>query len=293
MDILENFETNGFILCKVCGESFNQISKHRGYKCLQCYKDYENAYKKKYRQNTRSIEQKQKEQLYQREYQKKYKDIIRRYKKMFILNNFPYRDYCKNKYLSIRNKIQDRKYRQKVRLKVFNHYTNNNIQCKNCGELDIDVLTIDHINGGGNKHYKEIGRGATMYRWVIKNNYPNNLQILCMNCQRIKVIENKECWYIENRNNKQRNYQCKTNKKIKQEIFNYYGNRCNYCNKNDIRYLQFDHINNDGANNRKLFGPNLYYQLRRQNFPSLESLGLQILCANCNHKKEKEKRRNG
>lgn len=44
-------------------------------------------------------------------------------------------------------------------------------------------LIIDHIDGGGTKHRKEVGKGAAFYRWLEKNNYPLNFQVLCMNCQ--------------------------------------------------------------------------------------------------------------
>ena len=65
-------------------------------------------------------------------------------------------------------------------------------QCKgeNCwheGEClvsDVEVLSIDHINGGGNKHRKEVGFGTTFYQWLKRNNYPKGFQVLCMNCQR-------------------------------------------------------------------------------------------------------------
>jgi hypothetical protein len=52
--------------------------------------------------------------------------------------------------------------------------------CVGCGETDFPVLTIDHINGGGNKHRKEVG---SLYRWLIKNNFPEGFRVLCRNCQ--------------------------------------------------------------------------------------------------------------
>lgn len=67
--------------------------------------------------------------------------------------------------------------------KVLNHYGQ---ICVGCGESDIKKLTLDHINNDGNKHRREIGgqsAGINMYRWVIKNNYPNGIfQVMCWNC---------------------------------------------------------------------------------------------------------------
>ena len=56
---------------------------------------------------------------------------------------------------------------------------------------DIRALSIDHINSDGASHRKEVGNG--MYRWLLKNNFPEGFQVLCMNCQFIKRETNNEC----------------------------------------------------------------------------------------------------
>jgi hypothetical protein len=61
---------------------------------------------------------------------------------------------------------------------VLNHYGNT---CECCGEPLVEFLTIDHINGGGNKHRKSIGN-IHFYSWLIKNNFPIGYRTLCMNC---------------------------------------------------------------------------------------------------------------
>ena len=74
-----------------------------------------------------------------------------------------------------------RQYRE-WREAVINHYGG---KCACCSETILEFLSIDHINGGGNKHRKEIGipgGGAHFYKWLIKNNYPAGFRILCMNC---------------------------------------------------------------------------------------------------------------
>lgn len=58
-------------------------------------------------------------------------------------------------------------------------------RCNCCGETTVQFLTIDHINGGGNAHRKEIGKGGgggAMYCWLKRNNYPSGFQVLCFNC---------------------------------------------------------------------------------------------------------------
>lgn len=65
--------------------------------------------------------------------------------------------------------------------------------CKCCPENNPDkytfeFLSIDHINGGGVKHRKEIGvtSGDGFYKWLKKNNYPSGFQVLCHNCNKAK-----------------------------------------------------------------------------------------------------------
>jgi hypothetical protein len=75
--------------------------------------------------------------------------------------------------------------RKELKKNIFQHYGG---KCVCCGEERIDFLTIDHINGGGRKHRAEISKsnsgrsGPEFYRWIIKNNFPSDLRVLCYNC---------------------------------------------------------------------------------------------------------------
>jgi hypothetical protein len=51
---------------------------------------------------------------------------------------------------------------------------------------------IDHINGNGNIHRKEVS-GYKMYPLLKRDGFPLGYQTLCMNCQFIKKDLNKEC----------------------------------------------------------------------------------------------------
>jgi len=62
-----------------------------------------------------------------------------------------------------------------------------------CGFADIRALSIDHIDGGGNKHRRFLGfglfgAGQKFYSWLKKEGYPEGYQTLCMNCQWIKRV---------------------------------------------------------------------------------------------------------
>ena len=55
--------------------------------------------------------------------------------------------------------------------------------CSCCGELHVEFLTLDHINGGGRKHRQEIRRqGFHFYSWLRLHGYPSGFRVLCMNC---------------------------------------------------------------------------------------------------------------
>lgn len=71
-------------------------------------------------------------------------------------------------------------YKEKLRKTVYDHYGN---KCICCGESNYLFLTIDHINNDGGKHrLAGVYGGATTYNYIIKNNFPTDLQILCWNC---------------------------------------------------------------------------------------------------------------
>ena len=69
-------------------------------------------------------------------------------------------------------------YRARLRHIIINHYGG---KCACCGETNIDLLTIDHMNGGGKKHLKEIGN-CNFYRWLRDNGFPTGFRVLCFNC---------------------------------------------------------------------------------------------------------------
>jgi len=56
--------------------------------------------------------------------------------------------------------------------------------CACCGENMIEFLAIDHINGGGKQHRKEINNpgGKNFYVWLRVRNWPSGYRVLCHNC---------------------------------------------------------------------------------------------------------------
>jgi hypothetical protein len=64
-------------------------------------------------------------------------------------------------------------------------------------------------------------------------------------------------------------------------VFEHYGNKCSCCGESNTRFLTIDHVNNDGAAQRKLIGrgtEKLWNWIVSNKFPDT----VQLLCWNCN-----------
>lgn len=71
--------------------------------------------------------------------------------------------------------------------------------------------------------------------------------------------------------------------KLKDTIFEAYGNKCNYCGIDDPDVLVIDHVNDNGAEERRIY-KSMYSYFRRiieRGYPE----DYQLLCQNCNWKK--------
>ena len=68
------------------------------------------------------------------------------------------------------------------KVRIMAHYSSGIPTCACCGEQNIEFLSIDHINGGGKAHRKITGNGKSFYGWIIRNKFPADLRVLCMNC---------------------------------------------------------------------------------------------------------------
>lgn len=169
-----------------------------------------------------------------------------------------------------------------ITLQVFTHY---GLICSCCGAVELDFLSLDHINNDGGPHRKELtgkakgGGGITTYLWIIKNNFPIGFQTLCYNCNVAKQSNGGICPHKDIlRINMKSDYN-----KIKTEVFSHYGMKCQCCNEDGYLFLSMDHINGDGASRREEEGTGnaLYHWLKRNNYP----IDFQILCYNCNTSK--------
>ncbi len=86
-----------------------------------------------------------------------------------------------------------REYRAKLKNSVFEHYGN---ICNCCGETEFLFLSIDHVNNDGNTHIGKSGARVTsgyLYSQIITAGYQDTYQLLCMNCNFGKRMNNDIC----------------------------------------------------------------------------------------------------
>lgn len=80
-----------------------------------------------------------------------------------------------------------RGYRASLKKKIFDHY---GWVCNCCDETEPLFLTIDHVNNDGADHRRILANGKkwrsgmdlSVYRDIIKREFPADFQILCWNC---------------------------------------------------------------------------------------------------------------
>lgn len=87
----------------------------------------------------------------------------------------------------------------------------------------------------------------------------------------------------------------RADQRIREAVFARYGNECACCGVSERAFLTLDHVNGDGAAERKVAaaelhrdprafaGVGFYKWLRRQGFPD----GYAVLCWNCNYAKHR------
>lgn len=93
-----------------------------------------------------------------------------------------------------RHNSQLRQRNQALKTEVLTYYGKRNLACVTCGESRLACLSIDHVNGGGEKHRRGLRQagGLPFYSWLKRQGFPVGYQTLCMNCQFAKRVLNEE-----------------------------------------------------------------------------------------------------
>jgi len=111
-----------------------------------------------------------------------------------------WKEYCRKQGLKFREKnpnYEKERYRKnpeiakerakksfkEKRILCLKHYSGDFPKCECCGEDRIEFLAMDHVDGGGTKHKRQLQEdGSNLYRWLIENNFPKGFRVLCHNC---------------------------------------------------------------------------------------------------------------
>jgi hypothetical protein len=181
-----------------------------------------------------------------------------------------------------------------------------------CGEERTERLCIDHINDDGSKErLSQAGSFRTIALKIVNGEkWDEKYQLLCFNCNKQKQLnrlrsidknnkpeikETKTCtqcsrvlpigMFAESKGKLRGKSYCKDcgcvyNQKRKKFCIDKLGGKCTICGETRIDILELDHINNDGAEKRKLGQDS---QIILKIYSGKRDVGgLQILCANCN-----------
>lgn len=133
------------------------------------------------------------EKRYRRKHPEKIKEKLKRsYQRNKKTRRKQQNDYHRTQYKNdkkFKETVQKRNHNwvRKNKEKVISNYSNGEMKCAVCGIDDFDLLTMDHIYGGGSRfkrEYKErTGKNFHLHTFLIKNNFPPGYRVLCWNCQ--------------------------------------------------------------------------------------------------------------
>lgn len=125
----------------------------------------------------------------------KHKDKIRVYARRYRAKQFEKAD-TPEKLAALRALESRRTHDTVQRIKDAVYRAYGGYKCKCCGVTERSFLSIDHVENNG-YHMKKNGlhpkNPGPFYRWLRKNGYPKGFQILCMNCQFGKKLNNGIC----------------------------------------------------------------------------------------------------
>lgn len=88
-----------------------------------------------------------------------------------------------------RNKVYAKRYRAELRQQIIDAYGGS---CVCCGSTRERHLALDHVNGNGNQHRREVSsNNLTILRLVVQQGYPSDFQLLCHNCNFEKHVDGR------------------------------------------------------------------------------------------------------
>lgn len=102
------------------------------------------------------------------------------------------RELLKNKSREYRKQFPERirksmsKYRKSLRMRSLQYIadlrTKSVLACECCGEIKIEFLSFDHINGGGRRDMRSSLTRQNFYNSILRGERDSILRVLCYNC---------------------------------------------------------------------------------------------------------------
>jgi hypothetical protein len=89
-----------------------------------------------------------------------------------------------------------KEYRHRVKQECLEHYGGVPPRCACCGEGIRPFLTMDHIDGNGTQHRRQLrltGHTTTFYLWLKSAGYPEGYRVLCYNCNSGRELNGGIC----------------------------------------------------------------------------------------------------
>ncbi len=156
---------------------------------------------------------------------------------------------------------------------IYNRMRDKRIAAGLCVQCGIVAMPDKHLC---EKHAEDAGERAKNHAQKRKNDgicrYCSNVSLLGKSLCEVHILECQERnrkWYAA----------------LKKRVIDGYGGKCQCsgCNETRFQFLTLDHVNNDGAEQRRKLGSKeigsaLYQRLIAQDFPK----EYQLLCYNCN-----------
>ena len=82
--------------------------------------------------------------------------------------------------------------RDALRLGILRHYGGPEPTCALCPESRIEVLDLDHINGGGRQERKRYKTNQGLYKALKDSGYPPGYRVLCRNDNWLEWLKRKD-----------------------------------------------------------------------------------------------------
>jgi len=177
--------------------------------------------------------------------------------------------------------INHRDWIKQRKIAIFEYY--GGCKCVLCHETRLGTLHLDHENGDGADHRRQVGRRG-VYKWIIDNNYPSGFRVLCSNCNwktRPRKILSTSAHAISLR---------KRAAEARLKILGLLGSKCTECGTTDYEVLTVHHSKNDGAKHRSEISYGLAgHVFYRAVLSSGNTTDLECLCFSCNDCRHVEK----